>query len=352
MTLTEVSYFSRKFAPFGVLLLVIILIFFYTIKLVFMFAQLNQPKVLDIDTVFNQISAPQFPEATPSSRFTYIIDTVEGEPITSTETAKIFFLPKAKFQFGYKEKISIMAKKLGFEGVGLDYRLAQNNTEAIFSDSKRKLRIDINNFNFKFDQDITRSPELFEVNGTPIKEEAQNRAIDFLKSFDRHPDDLAKGTMKVIFLQYDKVSSQTAVIGDNHGANMVEVDFYRAEIDQSPIVSPTFFNSQNYVTMVHTGQDYKVVSSQIQFFEKSEEQFGIYPVIDGKTAFEKLATGSGYIVAGATSTQKQIPITDMFVAYYDPNVYQEYLQPVYVFMNPKLNFVGYVPAVTDEYLIR
>ena len=38
----------------------------------------------------------------------------------------------------------------------------------------------------------------------------------------------------------------------------------------------------------------------------------------------------------------------MFLGYYDPDVYQEYLQPMYVFLGDN-NFVAYLPAITDDY---
>ncbi len=348
MTLTEVSYFSRKLAPFFILAFVVVLIMFYTIKLFFLFAEMNRPEDLPIETVFNELKPIEIATASNSAGHSYVIDTVDGEPITATATAKVFMLPESKFRFGYREKIYLMAKTFGFEPE-IEHKL-ENKTEAVFDDGKKKLRIDINNFNFKFDTDITHSPELFEKNGAPNKETAQNRAVDFLKSFDRYPEDLAKGRMNVIFLEYDKAASKTGVLADNIGSNMVEVDFYRADIDQYPIVSSSYFNSHNYVTMVVTEFDYKVVSARISFFEKSEGQVGIYPVIDGHAALEKLATGSGFIVSGANIPKKEIAIKRMFLGYYDPDVYQSYLQPVYVFLGDD-NFAAYVPAITDEWLI-
>lgn len=348
MTLTEVSYYTRKLAPFVVLIFVVLLIMFYTVKLFFLFSQLNQTPVVEINPVFKELKPIKFANATSSATHSYIIDTVEGEPVTATETAKVFLLPKSEFRFGYNEKMYLMAKNLGFDP-SVKHTL-MNKTDAIFQDDKRKFRVDITNFNFKFDQDITRSPELFVNPAVPVKEDAQNRAIDFLKSFDRYPEDLAQGRMNVIFLQYDTVASKTAVLADSNGANMVEVDFYRSDIDSYPIVSPTYFNSQNYVTMVSTAQGYEVVSAQVRMFEKSEAEVGLYPVIDGKTAFEKLATGSGYIISGADIPKKEIAIKRMFLGYYDPDSYQDYLQPVYVFLGDD-DFVAYVPAVTDQWLI-
>lgn len=352
MTLTEVSYFSRRLAPFVILLFVIMLILFYSFKLIFLFGQLNTTKVSTLNPIFKEIKPIDFTEATSSAGHSYIMDTVEGEPVTATDAAKVFLIPETKFRFGYKEKISLIAKNLGFEGASLEYVLSPKKTEGIFQDEKRKLEIDITNFNFKYRQDITRSPELFETNGTPDKESAINKAVDFLKSLDRLPEDLALGKMTTTFMQYDKESSKTAILEDNKGANMVEVDLFRKNIDDFQVVSPNYYNSQNYVIMVHEGdQGYQVVGAQIQFFEKSEGQVGTYPVISGETALEKLASGSGYIVAGADIPDKAIPITNMFLAYYDPETYQAYMQPIYVFWNQKLDFVAYVPAVTDEYIL-
>jgi hypothetical protein len=39
----------------------------------------------------------------------------------------------------------------------------------------------------------------------------------------------------------------------------------------------------------------------------------------------------------------------MFLGYYDPDIYQKYLQPVYVFLGNN-GFVAYVPAIKEEYV--
>jgi hypothetical protein len=347
MTLTEVSFYGRKFAPFFILAFIVLLIMYFSIKVLFLWLSLNEKHEIVYNPIFNEMKALQITDATSSAKHSYIMDTVEGEPVTATEAAYVFYIPESKFRFGYQEKMYLMAKTLGFSP---DTKHTLVGNEADFTEQKKSLRIDIMNFNYKYDTKIQDSPELWTNNGTPDKEEAQNRAVDFLKSLDRYPDDLAQGRMNIVYLQYDKVSSQTAVVQDFREANMVEVDFYRADIDQYPIVSPRYFNSQNYVTMVVNGGAYIVVSSQIRFFEKSTEQVGLYPVIDGPAAFAKLATGSGYIISGANIEKKNIPIKRMYLGYYDTEIYQEYMMPVYVFLGDD-NFVAYVPAIPDRWII-
>jgi len=129
---------------------------------------------------------------------------------------------------------------------------------------------------------------------------------------------------------------------------MIEVDFYRPDIDIFPIVSPSYFNSQNYLVMVFNEDGFKVVKAQVKFFEKSDEEVGIYPIKTGTVVWEELQNGKGIIVSAPTDSTN-IKIKKMFFAYFDPDIYQSYLQPVYVFLGEN-NFVGYVPAVTADYL--
>ena len=53
----------------------------------------------------------------------------------------------------------------------------------------------------------------------------------------------------------------------------------------------------------------------------------------------------GFVVAG-TQGQKNVTIKSMKLGYFDPDIYQNYLQPVYVFLGEG-DFVGYVPAVKN-----
>ncbi len=350
MTLTEVSYYSRKLAPFFLLVFIVLLIFFYSVKLFFMYLDLNKTTGIQYHTeYFKQIRSPSISNASSSAGYNFTIDTIEGEPVTATEAGQVYFLPKSQISFGYQQKIYLIAKAIGFDVENIKHKLI-NDTEAVFDDGNQELRIDITNFNFTYTYNIQKKAQIFEGAKVPQKEEAEQKAIDFLKSFDRYPSELAKGKTNAIFFKFDLESSTAAVLETNQEANMVEIDFYRPDIDTFPIVSPTYYNSQNYVTLVNTDNGMKVISAQIKFYEKSEEQIGIYPIITGKEAYAKLSTGSAILVSPASSGKKDIVIKKMFMGYFDPKEYQEYLQPVYVFLGDD-GFVAYVPAVTDEWLV-
>lgn len=348
MTLTELSYYSRRFMPFVVLLFLILLIFYYSIKLFFIYLASTQPKKIYTNPIFGKIKKPYLKEASSSAGFNFTLDTIEGRPITATESAKVYFLPPTVTRFGYREKIYLMAKTFGFDTTTVKHQLVDK--EATFTDGKQKLTVDITNFNFRYDYYFEDEPELFSNNLIPSKKEIENRSIDFITSTGRYPNELAKGKININLLRYNPQENNFTLTTQSNEANVVEVNFYRPDIDNTTIVTPGFPSSQNYVILTFYESGFKVLRAQVKFFEKSEDQVGIYPLITGELAWDKLKKGEGLLITAPTF-KKDIIIKNMFLAYFDPDVYQDFLQPVYVFLGQP-NFVAYVPAVVDEYFLE
>ncbi len=349
MTLTEISYYSRKLTPILILFFLFFLIAFYSFKLVFLYIETTKPKSPIVPSLFGKIEAPQIKDATSSAFFSYILDTVEGKPVTTTDSAKVFFLEKPITKFGYREKIYLMAKTFGFDTELVKYKLVDNL--AIFDDGNQKLEVNIANFNFKYETKISNESLVSNDLYIPSEKIIENKAIDFLKKIGRYPDELATGLAKIIYIKYDPTLNVYNNVKSQKEANLVEVDFYRTNIDTYSVVSPRFFNSQNYVIMEFDKDgNHRVIKAQIAFFEKSNSQFDVYPIKTAETAWEEFQQGKGKVVA-ATYGQKQVVIKQIFLAYYDPDFYQSFLEPVYVFIGDN-NFAGYLPAITSEYLIE
>jgi len=343
MSLTELSYYFRKSLPYFILFCLIFLIFFYSIKLTLIYLDSNKDVITYTNPIFGKVSLPEIPKSSSSAGLRFTLDTIEGQPVTATDTAKVYFLPQYNPRFGYSEKIYLIAKGFGFDTEIIKYQLIGKT--ATFTDAEKTLTIDISNFNFKFDRKVDSglfsSPQLT----IPTKTVIENQAVDFLKKIGRYPDELGKGTTNIIYLKFNPINQNFVNVDRSSQAQLVEVDFYRPNIDDFSIVTPKFFNSQNYVVMLFQGTDFQIIKSQIAFFEKSEEQVGAYRVKTGEEAWSELNSGMGFVVAG-TQGQKDILIKSMKLGYFDPDVYQNYLQPVYVFLGEG-NFVGYVPAVKN-----
>ncbi len=351
MTLTEMSYYSRRLLPLGVIFFLVILIFFYAFRVFFLYLEANKPVQISLNPVFGSLKSLVITGTTVSNA-RYTLDTIEGQPITATHSAKIFFLPPSTSRFGFREKIYIMAKTMGFNTEAVQHKL--NGTVASFSDDRQTFSVDITTFNFIYEYDIKDDETLFLNAVVPSQSLSEERAKEFLRAVGRYPEELAQGKTNTLYYHYNPVEKKLTPVTRVQDANVVEVDFYRPDIDAVPqsisTVSPKYFNSQNFVILAFNAAGSKVIKAQVQFYERSSEQIGIYPLKTGDQAYKELQEGKGIIVSPAQSLQN-VAIKKMFIGYYDPDTYQEYLQPVYVFLGDN-DFVGYVPAVMETYVAK
>ncbi|MBI2641075.1 hypothetical protein HYW87_00565 [Candidatus Roizmanbacteria bacterium] len=352
MTLTELSYYTRKLLPFAILAALAFLILFYLVRLFLLLLQEQKPKPLYLNPVFGKIKKVEVEDATSSAGINFVLDTIDGRTSTATGSAKIFFLPASATRFGYREKIYLMATTLGFDTRVTKHTLA--GKEASFIDETRDFTVDITNFNFNYSYQYQKDPTIFSETIIPKQKDIEERAINFLTTLNRYPEELAKGKTNVVYFSYNAGANTLRPVQTSKEANVVEVDFYRPDIDavpsSFPVVTPQYFTSPHHVIMVFSENSYKVIKAQVKFFEKSDEQIGIYPVKTGDEVWQELTGGKGIIASNINNLQRVI-IKKMFLAYLDSDIYQEYLQPVYVFLGDN-DFVGYVSATSNQYLLN
>ncbi len=349
MTLTEMSYYSRRMAPFAIVAVLLVLIIFYAFRIFFLYLDTQKIAQVNANPIFGQIKRPQVEvTATPSGKLNYVLDTIEGRPVTATDSAQVFFLPKVTTKFGYNQKITLMAQTFGFSEEGLKYKLVDQDAQ--FADQLNMLHIDIASFNFTYQYALDQDPSIFDNVRIPDTKEAEDKATEFLRNLDAYPEDLAQGKVNIVYMNYDPTTTQLKVVENPDAANMVEADFYRPDVGDYPILSPKYFNSQNYVAMVFNQNSYKVVKAQVKHFDASKEQVGLYPLVTGDQAYQRLQSGQALFISLPQNTST-ITIKKMFLGYLDPDIYQQYLQPVYVFLGDN-NFVAYVPAIVDAYTAK
>lgn len=351
MTLTELSYYFRKFAPFAILACIVVFILYYSVQLLILLTQLKGPTVaqqkLVINPAFGVIPKPIIGEGTSSAGFQMTLDTIDGVPIVASPSASVYFLPKSPARFGFRENVYVMAKNLGINTELTDFKL--KGDLAIFSDTSNKLTVNITNYNFDYEYNMLKSETDRLANSTiPSEKDINDKAVELFSKIGRYPAELARGKTHIVYLAYNPQSEALTVVDSPDNANMVEVDFYRADINDLPAVSPRYFNSQNYVIMLFGDTDYKVIKAKVSFYEKSDEQTGVYPLKTGDAAWKEFSEGKGTVVAAAAGAT-QISVKKMYLAYFDPAVAQDYLQPVYVFIGDN-NFAGYLPAIDNSFL--
>lgn len=278
------------------------------------------------------------------------MDTLDGTPNVeqATSAAEIYFIPQKTASFGFLSKIYLMAKAAGFDTDITQHRL--NDKTAVFDDGKNKLSIDIRTFNYTYSYTITRDDSVAPPAVPRDENTFSNNASRYLSGMDRYPQELAQGESNYIYMRLNPETNEIVPLNSAESANIVEVDFFLPDLNGLPVVSTTYYNSQNYVMYLIAESGQKVIKAQVQYYDRSDDQTGIYPLRTAQQAWEDLQKGEGMVVS-SQSGEGEVKIQKVFLAYFDPAVYQEYVQPVYVFLGSN-EFVAYVPAVIKEYLLQ
>ncbi|OGK19822.1 hypothetical protein A3D80_03885 [Candidatus Roizmanbacteria bacterium RIFCSPHIGHO2_02_FULL_40_13b] len=347
MSLSLLSYYFRKVAPF-VIIGVLIFIGIFGITRVFFSVKKTVTTPSTINKQFGALAPPIFNHKIgyPAGA-TFALDNIEGRPTTATDEAKVYFIPPIATKFGYAQKIYSMAKNAGFNTKNVSYFL--DGTHAIFEDSLQKITIDISYFNFEYKYAYENHPELFlrpsAIDETTVKE----RAADFFRLLGKYPNQLSLGTQNITYMHYNSETKGLDVVTNPKLANVVEVDFFRADIQNGeqtyPVVSPKYYTSENYVVMTLDIVSPKIIKAQMHFFETDDTNTGVYPLKTGDEAWAQFLANKGTIVTPGGGSYP-ITIKKMFLAYYETDVYESYLQPLYVFLGEN-NFVAYVSAVKN-----
>jgi hypothetical protein len=359
MTLTEFAYYLRRVLPLAVLGVIIILILYLTLKIVELTRPTTPLVVVPTPTpAFGQLAPITLNNVSPlPMNMKYVMDTVEGVPLTATTSARIYFIPKKTPNLGFREKANVLAKALQFDEATTTTKLDTTSDTYTLVDRTKRLVVDIDNFNYTYSQDFDEETREFLARLVmPNEEKIISKGQEILRSLNRYPPDLAQGIQTISFIAYKEASgsaqASAEIVQNPQSANMVAVDFFPPKLNELDTVTEDFVSSPNRVVFIPQGgaTDF-VVKAQVEIFERSEEQNSSYPLKTGDQVFQDLHAGKGFFIQGMDSISGKtlIKIKKMYLAYLIPGFYTTYIQPVYVFIGED-NFVAYVPAVADEWI--
>lgn len=343
MSLTQLIKYIKKFGPLALLGVIIIFILFYSIRVALILNQNRKGENIVLNPIFGKIKQPEIPNSTPSAGIKFQLDTIEGKPVTATKSANIYSLIPTSTKFGYRERISNMAKQLGFIDSNT-YNLIGDTTS--FSSPLQSLDIKITNFNFKYKYKYDSNQDLFIRTVIPTVQESVNNSISLLQSLDRFPDEFDSANTTTNYFYFNPEKKSEVRVGRNIDANIVEVNFFRKNLEEIPTVSTRFPNSNNFVKLVSSNKEFVPVDVQINFFERNLDNVGSYALISGDAAYALLKQGKGIVLLNSKPQLKNIIIKKMYLAYFEPDYYMEYLQPAYVFEGD--GFAAIVFAIDEE----
>jgi hypothetical protein len=126
--------------------------------------------------------------------------------------------------------------------------------------------------------------------------------------------------------------------------------YFKADLDGYKMLTSTFFKSPVSITYVmNIDNKMRTLEMNYKYWLLSKDTSGLYALKTSTQAFQDLKDGYGAIINMGANTPDKVVIRNIYLAYYDSDDYQPYLQPIFVFEGDN-DFVAYVNAVSSELL--
>lgn len=275
----------------------------------------------------------------PQSNVNYKLQTVTGELPALAGEAKVFGISKNVISFSSFDIAKSRAQKLGF--INEPIEIGSNKLQFIDpNDSNRVLVLDALNSTINLESNYLTDTSVLAAIPRNI-EEAKQTAINF---FNSAGVSLSEYPADKIITQNFKVDGGTLVETPSLStANLIRVDFTRADLDKLPVKSVRA-DASPVSALVSGGL---VVSARYNASPIEKNDFATYPLKRVGKAFEDLKAGRA--AYNKAFSGQSLTITSVSLGYLESDTNLDYLMPVYLF-NVVGGFSAYVSAVDNSWM--
>lgn len=348
-SLTETAYYSRKFIRWGIIAFIAFFVLRISLGLlVDLIRKTFPPPPLKINNAFGKLPKIEFPQiASPSAELTYTFQTLEGTVPQASEAARVYFMPKNKTNLLSLTRAQTLVGQLGF--TSNPYRLNDTLYKWLnLTNPLKTVTVDIVNSHFTLKYDFTNDPALFIQN--PELASTQQFLFETTTLLGRTSLDIQGIDMLHPKIQFLKVAgSELQLANGQSQANVLRLDFFRKSFTGLPVMTDNPLEGP--LTLIYSPsktQEKHLLLLNYHYWPVNTDFIAAYKLKTSKQAYEELVKREAYFASLPDPLPTQIVITRVYLAYYDSNNPQLYLQPVFVFEGEK-NFVAYVPAVTPPW---
>lgn len=333
MTLTETATFTKRF-------LRVVAIFggaFLTLWIVFLFLYQNVYKpylhsIAKPQKAFKALPQPDLPASLISSTsLNYSLDTSSGFlPAGIPRLVNVYFITPQETDLGASKRAKKLADNLGFTA-GPD--ILTPSRYKFGGGAGGELVVSLNSGNFEYSRPVSSTQTQEAI--LPDGETLISSFRQYLDSFQLLKNDLKKSRASVIFDNSDRTVAKSAT-----------VSIWQDDIDNLPIVTPNPDHGLIQATVASPGADssLRYIRLRYTYWPIDHNTASTYEVKPVAKAFDELKMGLATVVK--SSPVNPASITKVYLAYFLPDQYTPYLQPVYVFEGPQ--FTAYVKALTDD----
>ncbi len=344
ITLTDTAKFVRG----GIKVFFLLIIGFIGIKISLslgtaIWRKISPPAPPPPTVAFGTLPKLVFPEK-DSVNLSFDLETIEGRLPKMPSAAKVFLVNQRGINLLSLERATQKAQEMGFEA---SY---EKISETIFrwktsSIPETILEMNINNGNFFLKYSFENDPEILIQKNLPNEIQAAQEAKAFLQSNNLLSSDLATGSAQVKFFKFQ--TPNLLEMPSLSQADLVKINLFRSDIDGFAILPPD--PSDSLINFTFSGNRQKgkrVIEIDYNYSPIERTIFATYPLLPIEKAWEELKNGNAFIAN--QGNLPKVTIRKVYLAYYDSEEPQNFLQPIYVFQGDQ-GFLGFYPAIDPSW---
>lgn len=344
-SLTQISILSRKIIRYSIYTAVFIVIVRYSYligtKIYRKYFPAPPPEPTKTFGKLTKIPFPVSEKETPKD-LVFTLETATGKLPKFPTQMTIYFMPKAVSTIQSLDYAKQKATSLGFDPEG------KENVPTVYEFSNKSspssLTLNIVTGVFSIYFDLNSKPTILE--GVPPD---PTTATSLVKTYLSRAKSLPTDLTGPITSEYLKIQDGNFVPANSlSDANVTKVNFFRKNYNDFPNVTGT--KTEANVWFMFSGAKAlsdQVVKAEYKYFAIDENKNGTYPIITAQQAWDKLKSGDAYFAHVDEKSNGNITVRKVYLAYYDPDRYTEFFQPVIVFEGDD-NFTAYVSAVSPD----
>ena len=344
-SLTQTAISSRKIIRYSIYALVILLTGRIALSIgVGIFKTFFPTPPAEPTVLFGNLPKLDFPKnAADIQNLSPTLQLAQGTfPVFATQ-ANVYIIPKELPTLFSVDQGLVVGKKLGFEGAG------QKVTDTLYRFKNpilpKTLEINVVTNLFSLSYDLASDPTPIDAI-PPAPEVAASTVRSYLSAAGLLAKDLTGPTSH----EYLRIESGNLVGAlSQSDAHLIKINLTRAPLNNLPSLGPDPKTANVWFLVSGSKQeDKKILSGEFHYLPVDTEKVSTYPIKTAQTAWQELLAGGGYIAE--SPKDGNIVVRRIYLANYDPNKFEEYMQPIIVFEGD--GFLAYVPAVTSDYYGR
>jgi len=349
-TLTQTTYYTRRGLAFSSILLVGFIIAKVSLNMASeIWQKLHPPPPPPPTVAFGVLPKVKFPEdklPIGKEKLTFRLETIEGSLPSLPNVGKVYFMPVGRPNLLALDRANEKARKMGFRGQPqtVNETLYRWTNEAV---PPTTLEMNINHGNFQLRYPYETDQTILTNKNLPTNEQAAQEAKNFLRTNGLLTADLATGSAEFDYLNLTPNGLTPAPSLSE--ADLLRVNIFRADLDNLKIFPPNPKNS--LVSFLFSGSremGKRIIEINYIHFPLEREIVATYPLKPVNNAWQEIQAKEGYFANLGQNENGQITIRKVYLAYYDSEEPQNYLQPIYVFEGDR-NFFAYVEAVDPKW---